>query len=30
MRWVGQVAHMGDVSDAYKIFVGKPEGTKPA
>jgi len=23
--WIGYVAHIGDVRNAYKIFVGKPE-----
>jgi hypothetical protein len=26
MRWAWYVAHMGDVRNAYKILVGKPEG----
>jgi hypothetical protein len=29
MRLAGQVAHMGDMRNAYKIFVGKPEGKRP-
>jgi hypothetical protein len=24
MRWVGQVAHMGEVRNAYKTSIGKP------
>jgi len=28
MRWVGQVARMGEMRDAYKILVGKPEGKR--
>jgi hypothetical protein len=27
MRWAGYVARMGALSNAYKILVGKPEGT---
>jgi hypothetical protein len=26
MRWVGHVAHMGEVRGAYNILVGRPEG----
>jgi hypothetical protein len=26
MSWVGHVAHMGDMRNAYNIFVGKPKG----
>jgi hypothetical protein len=26
MRWVGHVARMGEVRDAYNILVGRPEG----
>jgi hypothetical protein len=26
MRWMGHVACLGDMRNAYKIFVGKPEG----
>jgi len=29
MRWVGNVAHMGEMRNAYKIMVGKPEGKRP-
>jgi hypothetical protein len=29
MRWVGHVARMGKVRDAYNILVGKPEGRRP-
>jgi hypothetical protein len=29
MRWTGQVARMGEISDAYRVLVGKPEGKKP-
>jgi len=29
MRWVGQIANMGDMRNAYKILVGKPEGKRP-
>jgi hypothetical protein len=26
MRWVGHVTQMGEMRNAYKILVGKPEG----
>jgi hypothetical protein len=29
MRWVGHVARMGEVSGAYNILVGRPEGRRP-
>jgi hypothetical protein len=29
MRWAGHVARMGEVTDAYNIFVGRPEGRRP-
>jgi hypothetical protein len=29
MRWVGYVAHMGEVRGAYNILIGKPEGRRP-
>jgi hypothetical protein len=29
MRWEGHVARMGAKRNAYKIFVGKPEGKRP-
>jgi hypothetical protein len=29
MRWVGHVARMGEKGNAYRIFVGKPEGKRP-
>jgi hypothetical protein len=29
MRWAGHVARMGDKRNAYRIFVGKPKGTRP-
>jgi hypothetical protein len=29
MRWVGYVANMGEMRNAYKILVGKPEGKRP-
>jgi hypothetical protein len=29
MRWTGQVALMGEMINAYEIFVGKPEGKRP-
>jgi hypothetical protein len=28
IRWAGQVARMGE-RNAYRIFVGKPEGKRP-
>jgi hypothetical protein len=28
MRLVGHVAHMGKITNAYKILVGKPEGKR--
>ena len=29
MRWVGQVAHMGDGRGVHRVLVGKPEGKRP-
>jgi hypothetical protein len=29
MRWAGHVARMGENRNAYRIFVGKPEGKRP-
>jgi hypothetical protein len=29
MKWVGHVARMGARRNAYRILVGKPEGTRP-
>jgi hypothetical protein len=29
MRWAGHVVHMGEMKNAYKILVGKPEGKRP-
>jgi hypothetical protein len=29
MRWAGHVARMGEVSGAYNILVGRPEGRRP-
>jgi hypothetical protein len=29
MRWMGHVAHMWEMTNAYKILVGKPEGKTP-
>jgi hypothetical protein len=29
VRWVGNVARMGDIRNAYYIFVEKPEGKRP-
>jgi hypothetical protein len=28
MRWAGHVAHMGEMRNAYKILVVKPEGNR--
>jgi hypothetical protein len=29
MKWAGQVAHRGEMRNAYNILVGKPEWKKP-
>jgi hypothetical protein len=29
MRWVEHVAHIGEMRNAYKMLVGKPEGKRP-
>jgi hypothetical protein len=29
MRWAGHVARMGEMSGAYNILVGRPEGRRP-
>jgi hypothetical protein len=29
MRWVGHVAWIGEMRNAYSILVGKPEGKRP-
>jgi hypothetical protein len=29
MRWEGHVARMGEIRNAYRILVGKPEGKRP-
>jgi hypothetical protein len=29
MRWAGHVARMGEGSGVHKVWVGKPEGTRP-
>jgi hypothetical protein len=29
MRWVGHVAHMGEVRGAYSVLVRRPEGRRP-
>jgi hypothetical protein len=29
MRWVGQVARMGEKRNAHRLLVGKPEGKRP-
>jgi len=28
MRWTGHVKRMGEIRNAYKIFVGKPDGKR--
>jgi hypothetical protein len=29
IRWTGHIARMGEMRNAYKIFIGKPEGKRP-
>ena len=29
MRWEGHIVRMGNMRGAYRVLVGKPEGTKP-
>jgi hypothetical protein len=29
MRWAGHVSRMGEMRNAYRILVGKPEGRRP-
>jgi hypothetical protein len=29
MRWAGHLAWMGEMKNAYRILVGKPEGKRP-
>jgi hypothetical protein len=29
VRWVGHIARMGEMRNAYKIMVGRPEGKRP-
>jgi hypothetical protein len=29
IKWAGQVARMGEMRNAFKILVGKPEGKRP-
>jgi hypothetical protein len=29
LRWLGHVAHMGEIRNAYTIFIRKPEGKRP-
>jgi hypothetical protein len=29
MRWIGNVACMGEKRNAYRVLVGKPEGKRP-
>jgi hypothetical protein len=29
MRWAGRVARIGEMTDAYRLLVGKPEGRGP-
>jgi hypothetical protein len=28
-RWAGHVARMGEKSNKYRLFVGKPKGKRP-
>jgi len=28
MRWAEYVAHMGEMTDVYRVLVGKPEGKR--
>jgi hypothetical protein len=30
MRWAGHVASIGNMKNAYKILIGKPEQKRPA
>jgi hypothetical protein len=30
MRWVGHVAYMGEMRNAYKIVIGQPEKKRPS
>jgi hypothetical protein len=29
IRWAGRVAGIGEMRNAYRVLVGKPEGTRP-
>jgi hypothetical protein len=29
MRWAGLIARMGEMRNAYRLLVGKPEGRRP-
>jgi hypothetical protein len=29
MRWAGNVAHMGEGRNVYRVLMGKPEGKRP-
>jgi hypothetical protein len=29
MRWLGYTAHMGEMKNVYKIYIGKSEGKRP-
>jgi hypothetical protein len=29
MRWAGHIARKGEKRNAYRLFVGKPEGRRP-
>jgi hypothetical protein len=29
MRWMGHVAQVGEMRDAYGVLVGKPKGRRP-
>jgi hypothetical protein len=29
IKWIGHVAHMGEMRNAYKALIRKPEGNRP-
>ena len=29
MRWAGHLARMGEKTEVYRVFLGKPEGKRP-
>jgi len=29
IRWIGHVAHAGEMKNIYTVLVGKPEGKRP-